>query len=144
MQQSLQDSIEIDSGKMSIQAETIVFALSIASRLERDLISERTKTALRVRKAKGIKLGRPEGYSVLNGREDEVEKWLEKGLNKSSIATVMDVSRTTIYSYLRKKDGKKPGNKPVKFSMENAIKEANDKQDKAYNHVTAGSRGFKN
>ena len=34
---------------------------SIASEIERDLISKRTKEALRARKVAGVKLGRPKG-----------------------------------------------------------------------------------
>ena len=36
-------------------------ALSIATEIERDLISKRTREALRARRASGIKLGRPSG-----------------------------------------------------------------------------------
>jgi len=102
----IQESIKIDSGKMSVYAEAIVSALSLASRIERDMISERTKTALAARKAQGVKLGRPSTYSVLAGREDEIEKYLKLGLNKTSIAKLMGVARSTIYLYLEKKQRK--------------------------------------
>jgi len=103
----IQDSIEIDGGEMSIQAEMMVSILSIASRLERDLNSERTKAGIAKAKAKGVKMGRPEGYSVLAGREDEVEKYFAMKLNKTSIATLMGVSRATIYAYIKKKEKSK-------------------------------------
>jgi DNA invertase Pin-like site-specific DNA recombinase len=102
----IQDGIEIKGGKMSVQAETLVFALGIASRLERELISERTKAALKARKAAGVKLGRPEGYSVLTGREQELEKYLKLGINKSAIAKLMGVSRGAVYNFLRKREVK--------------------------------------
>lgn len=51
----------VDTVDASIASQTLVFALGIASQIERDLISERTKSALRARKAQGVKLGRPEG-----------------------------------------------------------------------------------
>jgi DNA invertase Pin-like site-specific DNA recombinase len=102
----IQDGIEIESGKMSVQAETMVFALGIASRLERDLISERTKAGLAARKAQGIKLGRPIGYSVLNGRESELDKYLKLGINKSAIAKLMGVSRGAVYNFLSKRQSK--------------------------------------
>ena len=100
----IQDSIEIDAGKMSVQAETMVFALGIASRLERDLLSERTKAGLKRVKAMGTKLGRPSTYSVLNGREEEIEKYLKLGINKTAIGKLMGVSRATVYLYLKKKE----------------------------------------
>ena len=102
----IQDSIEIDSGEMSVNAEAIVFALSIASRLERDLISERTKAGLKARKQMGVKLGRPVGYSVLTGRDSELDKYLKLGINKSAIAKLMGVSRGAVYNFLRKREVK--------------------------------------
>ena len=43
----------------SIQSKVMAMAFSIASEIERDLISIRTKEALRFKKENGIKLGRP-------------------------------------------------------------------------------------
>ena len=45
----------------SIQSKIIAMAFSMAAEIERDLISQRTKEALRFKKAQGIKLGRPPG-----------------------------------------------------------------------------------
>ena len=101
--QVIQDSIKINGGKLTVQAETLVFALGIASQLERELISERTRAGLQRVKAEGKKLGRPPTYSVLNGREEEIEKYLTLGINKTAIAKLMGVARTTVYTYLKKK-----------------------------------------
>src|SRR5258708_3788807 len=43
----------------SIQSKIIALAFSMAAEIERDLISQRTKEALRFKKAQGMKLGRP-------------------------------------------------------------------------------------
>jgi DNA invertase Pin-like site-specific DNA recombinase len=43
----------------SIQSKVMAMAFSIATEIERDLISKRTKEALRARRAKGVKLGGP-------------------------------------------------------------------------------------
>ena len=45
----------------SIQSKIVAMAFSMASEIERDLISQRTKEALRYKKEQGIKLGRPPG-----------------------------------------------------------------------------------
>jgi DNA invertase Pin-like site-specific DNA recombinase len=45
----------------SIQSKIIAMAFSMAAEIERDLISQRTKEALRFKKARGMKLGRPTG-----------------------------------------------------------------------------------
>ena len=41
------------------QSKIIALAFSLAAEIERDLISQRTKEALRFKKAQGMKLGRP-------------------------------------------------------------------------------------
>jgi DNA invertase Pin-like site-specific DNA recombinase len=45
----------------SLQSKIMAMVFSIASEIERDLISKRTKEALRARKNAGVKLGRPRG-----------------------------------------------------------------------------------
>ena len=45
----------------SIQSKIVAMAFSMAAEIERDLISQRTKEALKARKAAGVKLGRPKG-----------------------------------------------------------------------------------
>ena len=45
----------------SIQSKIVIMAFSMALEIERDLISQRTKEALRYKKEQGIKLGRPPG-----------------------------------------------------------------------------------
>lgn len=45
----------------TIQSQIVAMAFSMAAQIERDLISQRTKEALRIKKLKGIKLGRPKG-----------------------------------------------------------------------------------
>ena len=45
----------------SIQSKIVAMAFSMAGEIERDLISQRTKEALAVRKKVGMTLGRPRG-----------------------------------------------------------------------------------
>lgn len=45
----------------SIQSKIIAMAFSMASEIERDLISQRTKEALLAKKKAGVRLGRPKG-----------------------------------------------------------------------------------
>ena len=63
-------------------------AFSIAAEIERDLISKRTKEALRARKASGMRLGRPSGpgKSKLDKYHDEIVALLNNGSTKSFVA----------------------------------------------------------
>ena len=77
---------------------------------QRDLISERTREGLAKARASGQKLGRPKGslgVSRLNGKEDDIRRFLELGLPKTAIAKLTGVSRTTLYSFMRTR-GLKP------------------------------------
>jgi len=53
----------------SIQSKIVIMAFSMASENERDLISQRTKEALRYKKEQGIKLGRPPGTRQIKTRQ---------------------------------------------------------------------------
>lgn len=85
----------------SIQAQALVFALGLSAQVERDLISERTASALRARKAQGVKLGRPVGSSRLNERAEEIDKYLSLGVDKANIARIIGCQRATLYAWLK-------------------------------------------
>jgi DNA invertase Pin-like site-specific DNA recombinase len=54
--------------------------------------------------AKGRLLGRPKGAlgkSKLDGKEEEIQKLLEKEVSKSSIAKIVEVSRTALLHFIR-------------------------------------------
>jgi len=72
----------------SIQSKIIAMAFSMASEIERDLISKRTKEALRAKKQSGIKLGRPKGIgkSKLDVYRPEIEGLLNNGSTQKFIA----------------------------------------------------------
>lgn len=93
-------SSAIDKIDGSIQSQTMLFALSLSAQLERDFISERTKSALQQKKREGIILGRPIGQTAIKGKEDMINNYLEMGLNKSAIAKLIGVSRGTLYKYI--------------------------------------------
>lgn len=84
----------------SIDTNAWMFAVSIGAQLERELISERTKAALAVKREEGMKLGRPKGASKLAKHDEQINEWLDKGISKASIAKLLDCSRNTLYLYL--------------------------------------------
>ena len=72
----------------SVQSKIVAMAFSMASEIERDLISQRTKEALRYKKEQGIKLGRPPGpgKSKLDQYRPEIEALLANGSTQRFIA----------------------------------------------------------
>ena len=77
---------------------------SIASEIERDLISKRTKEALRARKVAGIKLGRPKGAgkSKLDAFKDEIIALLRNGSTKAFVADRYRTSQVNLYNWIKK------------------------------------------
>jgi len=82
---SVKGNWELDQ---SIQSKIVAMAFAMAAEIERDLISQRTKEALRVKKAAGIKLGRPKGpgKSKLDPFKPEIEALLANGSTQKFIA----------------------------------------------------------
>lgn len=78
----------------------LVFGLSLASELEREFISLRTKEALAKRKAKGLPIGRRPGVPAenlkLDPQREEIETMYQYGMNLSQIARHFKVARCTL------------------------------------------------
>ena len=64
----------IDINKHDMSSKIIVTIFSLLAELERDLISLRTKEALSVKKAKGIRLGKPVGTIQKSKFDKDVER----------------------------------------------------------------------
>ena len=77
---------------------------SIASEIERDLISKRTKEALRARKNAGVKLGRPKGVgkSKLDEFKEEIVALLRNGSTKAFVAVRYGTCQVNLYNWLKK------------------------------------------
>ncbi len=91
-------------GRQTLQSKVMVTLFALFAEVERDLISERTKEGLAAARAKGKLLGRPKGSlgrSKLEGREQEIQKLLAKGVSKASIAKITEVSRTNLVHFIR-------------------------------------------
>ena len=88
----------------SIQSKIIAMAFSMAAEIERDLISQRTKEALAVRKKNGIKLGRPKGTgkSKLDQYKPEIEALLKNGATQKFIAQRYDATEATVSRWIKK------------------------------------------
>ena len=99
---SLQDNINTTtaSGKL------VFHMFGALAEFERSLISERTKAGLAAAKARGRKLGRPEGLSKKAEEKSRlVQSYYEEGkLSVSEICDVVGISRRTFYNYLKRRE----------------------------------------
>ena len=90
-----------------IQSKVLAFAFGLSAEIERNLISQRTKEALK--RKEGIRLGRPTGSTnkqhKLDVLRDEVYQLLSQGMSRTRVAKAMGVSRKTLYSWLKRGDG---------------------------------------
>ena len=88
-----------------IQSKVLAFAFSLSAEIERNLISQRTKEALSRIKASGRKLriqfGIRNKNHILDGKEKDILKLINKGLPKKQIAKLMRVSIFTLYQFLK-------------------------------------------
>ncbi len=91
-----------------LTSKVLAFAFSISAEIERSLISQRTKEALRRKKAEGVKLGRPKGKLnskyKLTGCEEKIISMLNEGYPKNLISKQLNVSPSTLYLFLKKKN----------------------------------------
>jgi DNA invertase Pin-like site-specific DNA recombinase len=86
----------------SIQSQSLTFAIGMSAQIERDLISERTKSALKEAKNRGVKMGRPKKSGIkLEGREKEIKEMLKNGASKSYIARALSVNRITVDKFIK-------------------------------------------
>lgn len=90
--------------KMDMGNKVMVTMFSLFAELERDLISQRTKQALAVRKAQGIRLGKPPGVlqaSKLDASRETIINLLSLGISKSAIAKIVKTSRVNLFNYIK-------------------------------------------
>ncbi len=87
-----------------IQSKVMAFAFGLAAEIERNLISERTKSSLANIKASGRKLGRPEQAESkklkLSKNMKRVRNLLDKGMPKAQIARKLKVQRCTLRRFI--------------------------------------------
>lgn len=98
---SVKGSWQLDN---SIQSKIIALAFSMAAEIERDLISQRTKEALRFKKEQGYTLGRPKGpgKSKLDAFRPEIVSLLANGSTQRFIAQRYHTTEANLHNWLKK------------------------------------------
>ena len=89
-----------------LQSQVLAFAFGLASQIERDLISQRTKCSLASKKEQGIKLGRPVGAESkklkLAKNLKRIQDLLAKGVSKNRISKIMNVQYMTLSRFIKR------------------------------------------
>ncbi len=87
----------------SINSKVLCFAFGLVAEIERNLISMRTKEALALKKAEGVRLGRRPGSNVqiqkIKDNSPRIEAWLSGGMSVARMCRKIGVSRNTWYKY---------------------------------------------
>ena len=98
---SVKEGLELNG---TIQSKIMSTMLALFAELERDFISQRTKEALRARKAQGIKLGRPKGpgKSKLDKHREEIIALLKNGSTKKYVAKKYGTTPPNLHNWLKK------------------------------------------
>ena len=84
----------------------VLEGMALALAVRKSLISITTSRALAQRKASGVRLGREKNAVVakrLDGREEEIRDLLSRGLSRREISARLNISRTTLYNFLKNK-----------------------------------------
>lgn len=90
----------------NIQSKVMAFAFSLSAEIERNLISQRTKSSLDNIRAKGKKLGRPLSAQSkrlkLAKNTKKVKQMLDLGITKYKIAKELNVRQTTVDRFIHR------------------------------------------
>ena len=102
----IQDGLIIDCNISNPINDMLLALLSGFGQMERNFISERTKSALAQRKAQGIKLGRKKGQivkSIYDEYSNTIKNLLDKGVSISSISKIVGIgTRQSLNNYIKK------------------------------------------
>ena len=75
--------------------------------IEADFVAKRTTEALARRREEGLPLGRPKGRTnkslKLDKDRKEIQRYLDLGISKASIAKLIDCHAQTLYNYIEKR-----------------------------------------
>lgn len=101
----IKDGIIVDGNDTSPINQMIITLLTGFAQMERSFISERTKSALAQRKAKGIKLGRQKGAivkSIYDKHKENIITLLNKDVSIASISKIIGIgTRQSLTTYIK-------------------------------------------
>jgi DNA invertase Pin-like site-specific DNA recombinase len=88
----------------TLESKIVGMVFAMAAEIERDLVSSRTREALRARKAAGVTLGRPRGpgKSKLDKYKPEIEALLKNGSRQAYIAKRYGTTAANLCNWIKK------------------------------------------
>ncbi len=111
----------------SINSKVLCFAFGLVAEIERNLISMRTREALALRRAEGVRLGRHKGsctkLRILTDHREEILRMLQDGDTIAKICLHYGVSRDTFDKFRKKYE-----------SVDKALRHRTERRKKAVVH----------
>lgn len=99
--------VKYDAGFKSAECINSTDLINLMQEIESDFVAKRTTEALARRREEGLPLGRPKGRTnkslKLDKDRKEIQKYLDLGISKASIAKLIDCHAQTLYNYIEKR-----------------------------------------
>ena len=89
----------IFTGEDSPMATLLLSVIGAMAEFERSLIRERQREGVAIAKKKGLYKGRKK--SLNDAQVSELKKMVSEGIKKSSVARSFNISRETLYQYMK-------------------------------------------
>lgn len=86
----------------SIESNMMIFSYALSSQIERELISHRTKEALKQKKINGVILGRPRDKTKLDQYKSEIQQKYQLGVSQKQLALHYNVNKMTMNKFINK------------------------------------------
>ncbi|HAJ27981.1 MAG TPA: resolvase [Syntrophus sp. (in: bacteria)] len=95
----------------TLQSKIMAMVLAMAAEIERDLISQRTRSALATKKSQGVILGRPKGpgKSKLDDQAEKIRELLDLHVPQTRIAEIHGTTPGNLAHWMKKR--KIPGHR---------------------------------
>jgi DNA invertase Pin-like site-specific DNA recombinase len=95
---------EVFTGEKTVDTRSFI---KLIQHIESDFVAKRTTEALARRRSAGLPLGRPKGRCnktlKLDKYRKEIQKYLNLGVSKASIAKLINCHAQTLYNYIEKR-----------------------------------------